>query len=676
MSVSTVPAARMGQHATPTAASGTRARARRRMLASTNESQGHSRQAVASVPRLHFPRELKFMRAPSKINPKYGMAEEEPGWHTPCGEPDHHEGAARRAARGRVVAAAALLAASTLAFAASSGSGSAHARRTGLLSAGGSAGEETLMTRAAARVNTMLTGANPAMALEAADGSRGLAAGGQPVAPPPAVLRASLAGERAKLRAQMLAKYDAAAEIPLRTAVALHMAPRTAAAAAAQPPPAQAPLVAAAAAALVQTVPRTDTPQCPCRGGCPCPAHGHGDNARASAHTSVQETVQQPARLQQLQATTRPGAPLRQAQLQRQTARQAAQAPTPGATVQVPLSVVQQMEQQIAQLSAKVNTLEHHQAPPAPAAPVPSAVALTSPAQAKSAAQARLSGKSSAPVAERAAAAVNAIIAGHTAAGGASERAAAMVNSLISDRLVQNGDAAASGKSRGAAAGARSSAGGFSVKGAYGPALQAGPAVSPQAYAPPGAAAPEQPSQYPQAPPLQYPALPTEAPVPTTSENLAAMQSAPAPSADTIYYPGEQAHMRAQAAMSPQALAQPNLPSSVVQQDPQQLATNAYSPVPGQRPALPDPMPTGYGATSTTGVQDHLFDIYSSKKNAEQYLGGAGGGAGAGGAIMAPTGVAMASASGGTDGDDSGSDPFDDAMFNIIHDCSLGGPGC
>jgi len=68
VSVSTVPAARMGQHATPTAASGTRARARRRMLASTNESQGHSRQAVASVPRLHlpsmhFPRELKFVRA-------------------------------------------------------------------------------------------------------------------------------------------------------------------------------------------------------------------------------------------------------------------------------------------------------------------------------------------------------------------------------------------------------------------------------------------------------------------------------------------------------------------------------------------------------------------------------------------------------------------------------------
>ena len=26
------------------------------------------------------------------------------------------------------------------------------------------------------------------------------------------------------------------------------------------------------------SVPRTDTPQCPCRGGCPCPAHGHGGN--------------------------------------------------------------------------------------------------------------------------------------------------------------------------------------------------------------------------------------------------------------------------------------------------------------------------------------------------------------------------------------------------------------
>ncbi len=595
---------------------------------------------------------------------------ERPGWHAPCNELDHQEGAARRAARGRVLAAAALLAASTLAFAASSESDSAHARRAGLLVAGGGAGQETLIARAAARVNTMLTGANPAMALEAADGSRGLAAG-QPVAPPPAVLRASLAGERAKLRAQMLAKYDAAAEIPLRTAAALHVAPKMAAVAAAKSPPAQAPR--AAGAALVQTVPRTDTPQCPCRGGCPCPAHGHGDNARASARTSVQEDVQQPARLQQL----------KQAQLLQQTAGQAAQAPTPGATVQVPLSVVQQMEQQIAQLSAKVNTLEHHQAPPAAASPVPSAVALTSPAQAKSAAQARLLGKSSAPVAERAAAAVNAMIMGHTAARGASERAAAIVNNLISARLVQNGNAAASGGSQGAAVGARSSAGGFSVKGALTPAgsasrpaLQAGPAGPSLPYAPPGAAAPEQPSQYPQAPPLLYPALPTEAPAPTTSENLAAMQSAPAPSKDTIYYPGEQAHMRAEAAMSPQALAQPNLPSSVVQQAPQQVVTNAYSPVPQQRPALPDPMPTGYGATSTSGVQDHLFDIYSSKKNAEQYLGGAGGGAGAGGAIMAPTGVAMASASGGTDGDDSGSDPFDDAMFNVIHDCSLGGPGC
>ena len=43
---------------------------------------------------------------------------------------------------------------------------------------------------------------------------------------------------------------------------------------------------------------------------------------------------------------------------------------------------------------------------------------------------------------------------------------------------------------------------------------------------------------------------------------------------------------------------------------------------------------------------------------------------------MAPAGVAMASAGGGHDGDDSGGDPFDDAMFNVIHDCSLGGPGC
>ena len=47
---------------------------------------------------------------------------------------------------------------------------------------------------------------------------------------------------------------------------------------------ASAPLVT-----LPQTVPRTDTPSCPCRGGCPCPAHGHGDNARTVEEEGMRE---------------------------------------------------------------------------------------------------------------------------------------------------------------------------------------------------------------------------------------------------------------------------------------------------------------------------------------------------------------------------------------------------
>lgn len=605
--------------------------------------------------------------------------------HVHC---DGHECAARRAARGRTVAAAVLLTASTLAFAASSGSsalargGGAHA----LLSVSGTTGGvggRSFMTRAAARVSSMLMDSNPAMTPETAGGTPGGSTDGQHS--PPSVLAASLAGERAKLLASMLAKEDAAAEIPLKAAAAL-----------------RAP--AARVQQLKQTVPRTDTPECPCRGGCPCPGNGHGDNVRAKADKSVEESVteavQQPARLQALQETSRP------AQLEQAS----------GGMVQVPESVVQQMEQQIAQLSAKVETLEHKQAADNTsgededdmgdvrdrAVHAPSSVAFASPAQAKAAALARLSGKSSAPVAERATAAVNALINEHAARSGASKRAAAIVDNLISARLVQNGDAPAARGTERPAAGARNSAGGFAIKGAYGPAVQGTRApdkfpkmlhafsnrVNEGEAATAGEVAGEQaqvaqfparqPSQYPQAPAVQFPSLPTEAPVSTTtSSNLAAMESLPTPSKDTIYYPGEQTHLRAQAAMTPEALTQPNLPPSVVQQTGTGLyARNPYSPEPMARPPLPDPMPTGYGATSTTRVQDHLFDIYSSKKNAEEYLGGAGGGAEAGGAIMAPTGVAMASASAGSSGDDKGSDPFDDAMFNVIHDCSLGGPGC
>ena len=581
-----------------------------------------------------------------------------------------HECAARRAARGRTVAAAVLLAASTLAFAASSGSSApAGGRGHALLSVSGTTGGvvgQSLITRAAARVSSMLMDSNPAIALDSARVTPGGSAVGQP---PPSVLAASLAGERAKLLASMLAKEDAAAEIPLKAAAALR-----------------------APAARVQQL----------------AAHaGAALNADKSVENVVREAV--PARLQALQGTGRP------AQLE-QTVGQNAQTQASGGMVQVPESVVQQMEQQIAQLSAKVETLEHKQAADTTtdededemgnvrdrAVHAPSSVAFTSPVQAKAAALARLSVKSSAPVAQRAAAAVNALINAHAARGGASKRAAAMVDSLISARLVQNGDAPAARETEKPAAGARSSAGGFSIKGAYRPAAQGTRApdkitkmlhafsnrVKERKAAKAGVVADEpaqyleyptrHPSQYPQAPPVQFPSLPTEAPVSTaTSSNLAAMESLPTPSKDTIYYPGEQTPLRAQAAMTPQALAQPNLPPSVVQQTGTGLyARNPYSPVPMARPPLPDPMPTGYGATSTTGVQDHLFDIYSSKKNAEEYLGGAGGGAGASGAIMAPTGVAMASASGGSSGDGKGSDPFDDAMFNVIHDCSLGGPGC
>ena len=37
-------------------------------------------------------------------------------------------------------------------------------------------------------------------------------------------------------------------------------------------------------------VPRTDTPQCPCRGGCPCPAHGHGGNVVDDATSNLKAT--------------------------------------------------------------------------------------------------------------------------------------------------------------------------------------------------------------------------------------------------------------------------------------------------------------------------------------------------------------------------------------------------
>lgn len=510
--------------------------------------------------------------------------------------------------RGVAFAAATLLVASTLLFTATDDrrvwKGS---NRDELLSAGGGSDSKSLMMRAAARVNTMLAGSNPAMALDARE-APAPAAGvlAAPSARPPQALdggapSANLAGIRAKLRAQMLAKYNAVAEGSM-------------------------PLASTTNAAA------------------PHPALTSASLSRAAR-----------IKPEQLQSSKASAATEELAQVHGQTST-VVDAPPSSQSSTVPQPVVQQMEAEIAQLQAKVQSLEQHKAASAPASPVSSAkgivavaspaVALSRPTQTKEAAHERLVAKAAAAapskrvdtalqppsIKQRAATAVDKLISTRSpSSGSASDRAASMVDRLIAGRLAQREGDEQRGQSIPAAmqsshaAAARSSAGGFSVNGAYGPS--AGPAAHLSAAPSPGAPLASRAgvemqseyrqSQYPQAAPVQYPDLQTEgaAPAQPTSANLAAMQqAAPLASPDAIYYPGEQQHLRADAAMTPQALAQPNLPSNIVQQYPKQERQDMYDPKPPARPPLPDPMPTGYGATSTSGVQDHLFDIYTSKK--------------------------------------------------------------
>eukprot|EP00960_Hanusia_phi_P034982 751398-Hanusia_phi.AAC.1 len=82
------------------------------------------------------------------------------------------------------------------------------------------------------------------------------------------------------------------------------------------------------------------------------------------------------------------------------------------------------------------------------------------------------------------------------------------------------------------------------------------------------------------------------------------------------------------------------------------------------------------GESTSAGVQDHLFDLYTSNKNAQSYLNQDGGHHRGMAQLSAPASVAMASSRDDVDSDGNGGDPFNNALFNIIHDCSLGGPTC
>ncbi|EKX54080.1 hypothetical protein GUITHDRAFT_100328 [Guillardia theta CCMP2712] len=82
------------------------------------------------------------------------------------------------------------------------------------------------------------------------------------------------------------------------------------------------------------------------------------------------------------------------------------------------------------------------------------------------------------------------------------------------------------------------------------------------------------------------------------------------------------------------------------------------------------------GDSTSGGVQDHLFDLYTSNKNAQSYLNQDGGRHRGMAQLSAPASVAMASSRDDVDTDGGGGDPFNNALFNIVHDCSLGGPTC
>ena len=82
------------------------------------------------------------------------------------------------------------------------------------------------------------------------------------------------------------------------------------------------------------------------------------------------------------------------------------------------------------------------------------------------------------------------------------------------------------------------------------------------------------------------------------------------------------------------------------------------------------------GSQSTEGVNDHLFDLLTSQSKASQYLSSQGSDATSGSMLSAPASIAMASGGSAEVQDGGGTDPFDDAMYNVIHDCSVGGPTC
>jgi hypothetical protein len=92
----------------------------------------------------------------------------------------------------------------------------------------------------------------------------------------------------------------------------------------------------------------------------------------------------------------------------------------------------------------------------------------------------------------------------------------------------------------------------------------------------------------------------------------------------------------------------------------------------------------GGGAASSSGVytgdsvQDHLFDIATKGSSARAYLSRRGGGATFSGTAQlggAPASVAMASTA-TDDQTDRSSDPFNNHLFDLMRDCSVGGPAC
>merc|ERR1719183_284870 len=98
--------------------------------------------------------------------------------------------------RAQTVAAGALLVASTLLFVVSSTDGGSLRDVDALLSAAGVGGprQHSLMARAALKVDNMLQGANPGMALEAHDAQPQAASALQPGQPSGSIVAASLKG--------------------------------------------------------------------------------------------------------------------------------------------------------------------------------------------------------------------------------------------------------------------------------------------------------------------------------------------------------------------------------------------------------------------------------------------------------------------------------------------------